>query len=45
MEDHHGLDGSALDFGFPDLDKLILPGYPDKVGTLDLIERGLALCD
>jgi hypothetical protein len=40
----YGLNGSALDFGFPDLDATILPDYPDKTGILDLIERGLALC-
>jgi hypothetical protein len=40
----YGLNGSALDFGFPDLDATILPAYPDKTGTLDLIELGLTLC-
>lgn len=40
----YALNGSALDFGFPDLDTTILPDYPNKVGILDLIERGLTLC-
>lgn len=40
----YGLNGSALDFGFPDLDQTIMPEYPNKSGLLDLIERGLALC-
>ena len=40
----YGLNGSALDFGFPDLDDTILPDYPDKSGLFDLIERGMALC-
>ncbi|HYI67572.1 MAG TPA: hypothetical protein VEW95_11650 [Candidatus Limnocylindrales bacterium] len=40
----YGLNGSALDFGFPELDQTILPDYPNKTGVLDLIERGLALC-
>jgi hypothetical protein len=40
----YGLNGSALDFGFPELDETILPDYPDKTGILDLIQRGMALC-
>jgi len=40
----YGLNGSALDFGFPDLDEGILPAYPDETGVLDLIQRGLDLC-
>jgi hypothetical protein len=40
----YGLNGSARDFGFPDLDETILPDYPDMTGVLDLIQRGLALC-
>ena len=39
-----GLNGSALDFGFPDLDESMMPAYPDKSGLHDLIQRGLALC-
>ena len=40
----YGLNGSALDFGFPDLDATILPAYPNKVGLTSLIQRGLGLC-
>lgn len=40
----YGLNGSALDFGFPDLDATILPAYPDKSQLSPLIEVGLALC-
>jgi hypothetical protein len=40
----YGLNGSARDFGFPDLDRGIMPAWPNTTGLLDLIQRGLDLC-
>lgn len=40
----YALNGSARDFGFPELDASILVDYPDRSKTLSLIETGLALC-
>jgi hypothetical protein len=41
----YALNGSARDFGFPELDEAIMPDLPDRSKTLPLIDRGLELCD
>lgn len=40
----YALNGSARDFGFPELDETILIDYPDRTATLPLVDRALGLC-
>lgn len=41
----YGVNGSARDFGFPEMDETILTDYPDRSKTLPLIDRALELCE
>jgi hypothetical protein len=40
----YAINGSARDFGYPELDKAMMPALPNRAGLTPLIERGLELC-
>ena len=40
----YALNGAAIDFGFPELDAMILEDYPSKTGVLPFIDRASPLC-